>query len=210
MSSPGAGVRFRKRHRDNSPDPVLWAAHALPSVIALTGLPADLAIESPTFAAPSRFQRRGRWPRTPYRTSRHPVSRPHRRRGHRTFRSPVAARPVLRNRATAAIRLWRGLAGHNPGPNPAALPKARRDRLILALRALDGRLDDATYREIASVLFGDAGGPTADGKAMIYAIDDPPRALRSWHDAYRLSPAASLSLSPSILNPKPPGVPIIP
>ena len=60
-------------------------------------------------------------------------------------------------RATAAIRLWRGLAGRNPGPNPATLPKARQDRLILALRALDGRLDDATYREIASALFGDAG-----------------------------------------------------
>jgi hypothetical protein len=61
------------------------------------------------------------------------------------------------SRATAAIRLWRGLAGRNPGRNPAALPKARLDRLILALRAVDGRLDDATYREIASVLFGDAG-----------------------------------------------------
>jgi hypothetical protein len=61
------------------------------------------------------------------------------------------------SRTTAAIRLWRGLAGRNPGPNPAALPKARRDRLVLALRALDGRLDDATYREIAGVLFGDAG-----------------------------------------------------
>ena len=60
------------------------------------------------------------------------------------------------SRATAAIRLWRGLAGRNPGPNPAELTKARRDRLILALRALDGRLDDATYREIASVLFGEA------------------------------------------------------
>jgi hypothetical protein len=61
------------------------------------------------------------------------------------------------NRATAAIRLWRGLAGRNPGPDPAALPKTRRDRLILALRALDGRLADATYREIASVLFGEPG-----------------------------------------------------
>jgi hypothetical protein len=48
------------------------------------------------------------------------------------------------NRAIASIRLWRGLAGRNPGPNPAALPKTRRDRLILALRALDGRLADAT------------------------------------------------------------------
>ena len=61
------------------------------------------------------------------------------------------------SRATAAIRLWRSLASRNPGPDPAALPKARRDRLILALRALDGRLDDATYREIAGALFGDAG-----------------------------------------------------
>ena len=60
------------------------------------------------------------------------------------------------NRVAAAIRLWRGLAGQKPGPNPAALPKARRDRLVLALRALDGRLDDATYREIARALFGDA------------------------------------------------------
>jgi len=57
-------------------------------------------------------------------------------------------------RATAAIRLWRGLTGRNPGPNPAALPKARRDRLILALRALDARLEDASYREIAGALFG--------------------------------------------------------
>jgi Uncharacterized conserved protein (DUF2285) len=60
-------------------------------------------------------------------------------------------------RATAAIRLWRALSGRNLGPNPAALPKARRDRLILALRALDGRLDDATYREIASALFTHPG-----------------------------------------------------
>jgi hypothetical protein len=57
------------------------------------------------------------------------------------------------NRATAAIRLWRGLAGRNPGPNPAALPKARRDRLALALRALDGWQERASYREIAHVIF---------------------------------------------------------
>ena len=64
--------------------------------------------------------------------------------------------------------MW--LAGRNPGPNPAALPKTRRDRLILALRALDGRLTDATYREIASVPLAKPVCPTADGKAMIYAI----------------------------------------
>ena len=34
---------------------------------------------------------------------------------------------------------------------------ALRGRLILALRALDGRLDDATYREIASALVSHPG-----------------------------------------------------
>ena len=68
-------------------------------------------------------------------------------------------------RAAAAIRLWRGLTGRNPGPNPAALSKARRDRLILALRALDGRLDGASYREIAAALFGAGGVPERDWKS---------------------------------------------
>ena len=57
-------------------------------------------------------------------------------------------------RATAAIRFWRGLTGLNPGPNPAALSMARRDRLTLALRAVDGRHEHASYRDIARVLFG--------------------------------------------------------
>jgi hypothetical protein len=59
-------------------------------------------------------------------------------------------------RAVAAVRLWRGLTDRNLGPNPSTLSKARRDRLVLALRALDGWLDGATYREIAGALFGDA------------------------------------------------------
>lgn len=57
-------------------------------------------------------------------------------------------------RATAATRLWRSLSGRNPGPNPAALSKARRDRLVLALRALDGWQEPVSYREIAGILFG--------------------------------------------------------
>lgn len=50
---------------------------------------------------------------------------------------------------------------HLTGQNVSALPRSmqltpqRRNRLILMLRALDGRLAGATYREIASVLFGD-------------------------------------------------------
>lgn len=57
-------------------------------------------------------------------------------------------------RVAAALRAWRVAAGRATGPDPARLPKPRRDRLIAALRALDGRLDDASYREIAIVLFG--------------------------------------------------------
>ena len=57
-------------------------------------------------------------------------------------------------RATAALRLWRGLTGRSPGRDPAMLPAARRDRLALALRALDARLDKASYRDIAEALFG--------------------------------------------------------
>jgi hypothetical protein len=59
-------------------------------------------------------------------------------------------------RAAAALRLWRALTGRTPGPDPGALTPERRGRLILALRALDGRLERATYPEIAGVLFDTA------------------------------------------------------
>ncbi len=65
-------------------------------------------------------------------------------------------------RASAAVRLWRYLSGRKPGRDPAALPKARRDRLILGLRALDGRLENASYRDIASALFA---APDVSGRA---------------------------------------------
>jgi hypothetical protein len=59
-------------------------------------------------------------------------------------------------RAAAALRLWRALTGRTPGPDPGVLTPERRGRLILALRALDGRLERATYPEIAGVLFDTA------------------------------------------------------
>ena len=62
-------------------------------------------------------------------------------------------------RAAAAIRRWCGLTGRSLGRNPAALPAARRERLVLALRALDGRLDNASYRDIAEALFGSSRMP---------------------------------------------------
>ncbi len=66
---------------------------------------------------------------------------------------------LFEQRAMSALRLWRAATGGAPGPDLAALPTARRDRLLLALRALDGRLEDASYREIAGGLFGDDAIP---------------------------------------------------
>ena len=57
-------------------------------------------------------------------------------------------------RALAALRLWRSLIGRTPGDDPSGLTAQRRERLIQALRALDGRNDGATYRDIAGALFG--------------------------------------------------------
>jgi hypothetical protein len=65
-------------------------------------------------------------------------------------------------RVAAALRLWRAINGRRPGPNPAALSEARRQRLVLALRSLDGRLDGATHREIATALFGANAVPERD------------------------------------------------
>ena len=62
-------------------------------------------------------------------------------------------------RSAAALRLWRGLTARSPGRDPAALPASRRERLVLALRALDGRLEKASYRDIAEALFGSGRMP---------------------------------------------------
>jgi hypothetical protein len=56
--------------------------------------------------------------------------------------------------AHAARRLWRALNGKAPGPPFHILSSQRRQRLALALRALDARMDGNTYRAIADVLFG--------------------------------------------------------
>ena len=58
-------------------------------------------------------------------------------------------------RATAALRLWARMAyGPNKQEDPWAVTRQRRDRLVLMVRALDGRLAEASYRDIAEVLFG--------------------------------------------------------
>ena len=57
-------------------------------------------------------------------------------------------------RAAAALRVWRTLTDRTPGPDPQALTAQRRARLVLALRALDGRRSEASYRQLAEGLFG--------------------------------------------------------
>jgi hypothetical protein len=57
-------------------------------------------------------------------------------------------------RLTAAKRLWLALNHRKHGRDPAALTAYRRKRLVLALRALDARLKNVSYRDIAAVLFG--------------------------------------------------------
>jgi hypothetical protein len=57
-------------------------------------------------------------------------------------------------RAHASHRLWRAINGRAPGPPFHQLSAQRRERLALALRALDGHTEGASYRVIAEVLFG--------------------------------------------------------
>jgi hypothetical protein len=57
-------------------------------------------------------------------------------------------------RAQAAHRLWSALGPRSLGPPHLNLSVQRRQRLTLALRALDGQTEGNSYRAIAEVLFG--------------------------------------------------------
>jgi hypothetical protein len=156
MRSPGAGGCDFATATD--PEATLWTAQALPSVIALTQLPPNLA--DPKFRLPSLD------PALTVEAGDHLLDR----RGTvlRIHLDGAGVDPpavlipfdrLFEVRMAAALRLWRTLNGRHPGPNPAALSEARRNRLTLALRSLDGRLDDATHRQIAGALFGAGAVP---------------------------------------------------
>jgi hypothetical protein len=142
--------------RDGGARQPLWAPASLPSVIPITRLPPDLV--DPNL-------KRDAWSLGPA-VAEQGAARLIERRDS-LFRLHVLEAPgegtpcvvlpldqFFDIRAAAALRLWRGLTGHSPGRDPAALPATRRERLVLALRALDGRLDKASYRKIAEALFG--------------------------------------------------------
>jgi hypothetical protein len=56
-------------------------------------------------------------------------------------------------RAEATLRFWHLVRGGRPQV-PLILPTQRQARLVASLRAVDGRSEGASYREIAEILFG--------------------------------------------------------
>ena len=152
--SPGAGGCDFERNLNPARHAALWTAQTLPTVVTLTKVPDGLA--DPKFGLDARslqfllaiedddqvVELRGA-----------------RLRLHREDKvgAPVAVLLPLDQlfdiRAAAAVRLWRALTGRTPGADLGMLTPERRNRLILALRALDGRLERATYPEIAAILF---------------------------------------------------------
>ena len=137
-------------------DQPLWTAASLPTVIPITSLPAALDDPNrrPTLLSVGRARVKDghlwliQQQDTVFRL--HVLEAPD--KGHSCVVLPIDE--CFDTRVTEAIRLWRGLRGRSPGRNPGHLPQTRRERLTLALRALDGRLETATYRDIAQVLFG--------------------------------------------------------
>jgi hypothetical protein len=163
MRSPGAGGCDFAPGIGAGGGPALWTPAALPSVVTLTEQPTDIA--DPKLVLPPSaldiakgngdadrvIDRHG----TTLRVHVHQDG----------DGQPAVLLPLdqlFEIRASAAVRLWRCLSGRNPGRDPAALSKARRDRLILGLRALDGRLENASYRDIAAALFA---APDVSGRA---------------------------------------------
>jgi hypothetical protein len=84
--------------------------------------------------------------------------------GGATTATPAAAIIPLDNnfaaRADAALRLWQTIAKRSVGRSSDNLTPARRRRLTLVLRALDGYLAGETYRVIAQGLFGERRVPS--------------------------------------------------
>jgi hypothetical protein len=154
-NSRGAGgCDFSLTATPTRPETILWTPEALPSVVCLTATPDALA--SRKLALPS-----GNLAllQTGSGSDQVVELRGNRMRVHRlgSMDQPVAVLlpldQLFDTRATAALRLWRALTGRKPGPDPGELTKDRRNRLILALRALDARLEKASYPDIAASLF---------------------------------------------------------
>ncbi|HUZ73387.1 MAG TPA: DUF2285 domain-containing protein [Stellaceae bacterium] len=148
------GVRFRSQARSRA---VLWTPRTLPSVVTLTKTPdglADPRLELDSRSLQSILAVDDEDQVVELRGARLRLHREEKVGGAVAVLLPLDQ--LFDIRAAAALRLWRALTGRTPGPDLGVLTPERRSRLILGLRALDGRLERATYPEIAAVLFDTA------------------------------------------------------
>lgn len=163
MRSPGAGGCDFAPGTGAGGGSALWTPAALPSVITLTDQPTDIA--DPKFTLPASALDIATGSGDTDRVIKHHGTTLRVHLHQDGDGQPAVLLPLdqlFEIRASAAVRLWRCLSGRNPGRDPAALPKPRRDRLILGLRALDARLENASYRDIAAALFA---APEISGRA---------------------------------------------
>ena len=147
---------FGKNDFDSETPAVLWTAAILPSVVTTTSTPPEIArsdVKSIRLRAGSTIAQEG--PELLIRV------------GKSTFRVHVLGEGIASGmcvvlpmdilfdrRVTAALRLWLALNRRKVPANPARLTKYQRTRYVLALRAMDARLVNVSYRDIATGLFG--------------------------------------------------------
>jgi hypothetical protein len=146
--------------------PLIWLPHLDPSAVLLASAPQGFRNASGLGTVTPTFERRG--PGGNYLI----VDDGHGRMPVVLIDGADALTPVaavipldldFAARAEAALRLWRFATGR-PRRRPSdRLTLQRRQRLVLTLRALDGRLDGETYRAIAQALFGATRVPTGVG-----------------------------------------------
>ena len=150
------GCDFAKSALDRKHPAILWTTTALPSVVPLVPAPPGLKSSNiPVLRFDHRWidnqdgaEQRLICNGAPFRT--HAI-------GELDGKDICAVLPLdalFDVRLTAARRYWFALNGRDPGNDPAALTQTQRDHLVDTLRALDARLETATYREIAATLFG--------------------------------------------------------
>jgi hypothetical protein len=105
-----------------------------------------------------------------------------------TYRVNLPFDEEFEARNRAAQRLWRAVNNRPLGPASGGLTLRQRARLVMALRALDGRLEGASYRTIAGVLFGlaripDRGWKTHDLRSRTVRLVE--LGLRMMRGGYR-------------------------
>jgi hypothetical protein len=136
--------------------PVFWRVDELASIIILTATTAEAASPAISIAdLPDDIMRRDAEDGAHLMVRGDATNHQLLLVGHPSRSTPMAALIPLDmtapQRTDAAMRFWRFVVNGRPRKPPC--PLRRRDRLIDALRALDGRLSGASYRMIAEGLF---------------------------------------------------------